>query len=481
MRLFCVLLMFISGIYSSASAQYALSGLVTDALTGQALSNVVVYLPEFQLTTQTTDAGYFQFNDLHSGSFLVEFKASAYHNRIEEIELDATTHLLVQLQPAVKECHEVIVTGVSRNANAAISPLQVQTLQSAQFMRLTSSSLVEAVAVMPGVSTRSTGSAIAKPIIRGLGANRIITLTNGIRQEGQQWGEEHGIEIDEYAIDRVELIKGPGSLLYGSDGIAGVLHFLTPKALPAGAMQSKLLTNYQSNHHLIGTSLSTAGAKKQFQWQAQLSSKLAGDYRNAADGYVTNSGFRELNATLFLGLTKKWGFSQVHLSSFNQLVNLPEGERDSLGHFNYLDLNGIVRTADPLHFSGYAIGAPHQEIHHLKLVANQSVIVKKGNWLLDLAFQSNQRKEISEVMAAQTPYLFFELNTFNTNLRFNFRKQNGWYHTLGFGGMYQINTNHGLKAMIPNHQLLDAGVYGITQKKWNQWNWIFGLRVDQRL
>ena len=91
-----------------------------------------------------------------------------------------------------------------------------------------STNLIDALKNVPGVSQITTGAGISKPTIRGLGYNRVISLYNGIRQEGQQWGDEHGIEIDEYAIDRIEIVKGPGSLMYGSDGIAGVLNFISP-------------------------------------------------------------------------------------------------------------------------------------------------------------------------------------------------------------------------------------------------------------
>src|SRR5690606_7013429 len=103
-------------------------------------------------------------------------------------------------------------------------------------------------------------------VIRGLGYNRIVTLWNGIRQEGQQWGDEHGIEIDEYTIDRVEIIKGPGSLLYGSDAIAGVVNFLPAKSLPLGRLRSSLSANYQSNNNLIGYSLANEGNRGGLQW-----------------------------------------------------------------------------------------------------------------------------------------------------------------------------------------------------------------------
>lgn len=150
----------------------------------------------------------------------------------------------------------------------------------------------------------TTGVGISKPIIRGLGYNRVISLYNGVRQEGQQWGDEHGIEIDQYNIERVEIIKGPGSLLYGSDGIAGVLNFLTPKPLAEGEIETQLITDYQSNNNAIGYSLSNAGNKNGLQWRGRLSNKYAGDYQNKNDGSVYNQDLKKSMEAYFLGWKK---------------------------------------------------------------------------------------------------------------------------------------------------------------------------------
>src|SRR5690606_22597209 len=93
-----------------------------------------------------------------------------------------------------------------------------------------SSNIIDAISHVPGVSQITTGAAVSKPVIRGLGANRIITLSNGVKQEGQQWGDEHGIEIDQYNAERVEVLQGAASLLYGSDALGGVINIID--ALP---------------------------------------------------------------------------------------------------------------------------------------------------------------------------------------------------------------------------------------------------------
>src|SRR5690606_29855668 len=139
---------------------------------------------------------------------------------------------------------EVVVTGPSASTERQMNPIPTLVVDQISSNKVVTTNIIDAVAKMPGINQVTTGSAISKPVIRGLGYNRVIVLNNNIRQEGQQWGDEHGIEIDEYAVDRVEVIKGPGSLKYGSDAMAGVIHFLAPKPVSEGDIVSRVMANY---------------------------------------------------------------------------------------------------------------------------------------------------------------------------------------------------------------------------------------------
>ena len=109
--------------------------------------------------------------------------------------------------------------------------------------------LIDAISRQPGVSQVSTGPAVSKPVIRGLGYNRVVVINDGVRQEGQQWGDEHGIEIDEASVVRAEILKGPASIMYGSDALAGVINFITNAPVAEGTVKGNLYAAYQTNNH----------------------------------------------------------------------------------------------------------------------------------------------------------------------------------------------------------------------------------------
>lgn len=465
-------------------AQNQLRGYVQDEQTQEHLTGVTIYINDLKTGATTDKAGNYTLENIKTGTYLFEISLIGYKKRVERMYIGKDTSINFLISPAVSELNEVVVTAVTRSTELKLSPVIIKPVDMGVLNQNSSSNLIDALKNVPGVSQITTGAGISKPTIRGLGYNRVISLNNGIRQEGQQWGDEHGIEMDEYSIDRIEIVKGPGSLMYGSDGIAGVLNFISPKALPFGEIQTQLISNYQSNNNLLGYSLSNAGNKNGIQWLGRFSHKLAGNYQNKYDGKVYNSGFKEYDGNLFVGINKKWGYTHLNLSTFNTTLNITEGDRDSLGRFVFAVPDGtgstreVAATAQDL--SGYKTGFPHQVVNHIRVFSNQYFILGTGTIHLDLGYQNNQRKEFGDVLHPHDKALYFDLNTFNYNFRYNLPEIKGWETSLGVSGMYQNNVNKGLEFLIPAYNLFDLGGFVFTQKTFHQLTFAGGLRVDNR-
>ena len=465
-------------------AQNKISGNIKDEQTKEILSGVLIYINDLKTGATTDKEGNFKLENIKTGTYLFEISLIGYKKSVKRIYISNDTLVSFLISESVSELNEVVITAVSRSTELKLSPIIIKPIDVGDLNENSSTNLIDALKNVPGLNQITTGAGISKPTIRGLGYNRVISLYNGIRQEGQQWGDEHGIEIDEYSIDRIELVKGPGSMMYGSDGIAGVLNFISPKAPPVGQIKTQLISNYQSNNNLIGYSLSNAGNKKGVQWLGRFSNKFAGNYQNKYDGKVYNSGFQEYNGSLFLGVTKKWGYSHLNLSTFNSILNMVEGDRDGLGQFVFATPDGTGSTkevsATSSDLSGYKIGFPHQEVYHLRVLSNNYFILRKGTINLDLGFQNNKRKEYGDVLNPNDMALFFDLNTFNYNLRYNLEELKGWETSFGASGMQQNNYNKGLEFLIPEYSLFDVGGFVFTQKTFNKITLAGGLRFDNR-
>ncbi|MBS1665165.1 MAG: TonB-dependent receptor plug domain-containing protein, partial [Bacteroidetes bacterium] len=170
----------------------------------------------------------------------------------------------------------VTITGVRGAVLLRETPIAIVAVSSKKLIKTIEPNIVDAlVAHVPGLNAVKTGPNISKPFIRGLGYNRVLTLYDGIRQEGQQWGDEHGIEVDAYGIERAEVIKGPASLLYGSDALGGVVSLFP--YLPTekdGRLHGRVLQEYQSNNGLIGSGLRINSSNEKWWWAAKGSYRI---------------------------------------------------------------------------------------------------------------------------------------------------------------------------------------------------------------
>lgn len=461
--------------------QISLNGTIQSKETKEKLS-ATIEIHNLNKVQVVSNDGYFSYSNLPKGTYQIICFTDGYETLIQKITLQKDTTIILELSPNVTEYNEVLITGVSRSTELKRSPLNVLLVKKAQLIEQSSTNLIDALKRIPGIDQIATGTAISKPIIRGLGYNRVITLNDGIRQEGQQWGDEHGIEIDEYSVDQVEIIKGPGSLLYGSDAIAGVVNFLGPKPMNADGIKTQLLSNYQSNHNFFGYSIFNQGRQKDFFWNVRFSSKMAGNYRNQYDGIVYNSGFNEYNGNFQLGVQKKWGTSSLSFSTYNSTINMVEGERDSLGNFLVVNQNGEENSATTSDLNGYKIGFPHQQIHHIRVANATQVKMKNGVFHSDIAFQKNIRKEFGDVTAPEAIDLLFDLSTVNYAFRYNLKEIKKWETSFGISGMYQQNENKGIEYIIPAYGFFDIGGFLYTQKTIaKNWNIAGGIRFDSRV
>lgn len=367
--------------------------------------------------------------------------------------------------------NEVTVTGVTgdtklKNATAPISIVTPQELKATA-----STNIIDAIARQPGVSQLTTGGSISKPIIRGLGYNRVVVMSEGVRQEGQQWGDEHGVEVDGSSVGSVEILKGPASLMYGSDAMAGVVILHPQPILPLGKMRANVSTEYQTNNGLFSYNLSMAGNQKGFVWDAHYSDKMAHAYKNKYDGYVPGSQFRERAGRLLLGLNRDWGHSHLTGTAYHLTPSIIEGARDP-------DTGELVHEEG---FTGHGYGKtlPFQQVKHYKLVWDNALNLSSGQLKAIIGYQHNRRQEYEE--SADEYGIFLKLHTLTYDLRYITNEFNGWKLSSGIGGMYQKSVNDGEEYLIPDSRLFDFGLYTTATKALgDRWTMSGGLRYDHR-
>ena len=369
------------------------------------------------------------------------------------------------------QLNKLTVTGVTGDTKLKHVTAPVS-IVSPQVLRATASTnVIDAISHQPGVSQLTTGGSISKPIIRGLGYNRVVVMSDGVRQEGQQWGDEHGVEVDGNSVNSVEILKGPASLMYGSDAMAGVVILHQQPTLAEGEMKANVTSEYQTNNGLFAYHLQMAGNQKGFVWDASFSDKMAHAYKNKYDGYVPGSQFRERAGRLMLGVNKGWGHSRLTWTAYHLTPGIVEGERDAQ--------TGELEHEDGWTGHQYSKSLPFQQVKHYKLVWDNSLNLSSGYLKALIGYQQNRRQEFEESMDDYE--LYFKLHTLTYDLRYVTNEFDGWKLSTGIGGMYQKSGNEGEEYLIPDYRLFDFGLYATATKQLgDRWTLNGGVRYDHR-
>ncbi len=473
-------------------AQNSLTGKIKEASKDStAIPGATIYIPDLKIGAVTKDDGTYTINNIPKGTFLIQVTSIGFAAETKEINLKESSTANFVLHQTSAEMKEVVVTGVSSATEAESDPQSVDVVNHNDFVENSATNLIDAISlVAPSVNSMTLGAEISKPFIRGLGYNRLVTVNDGIRQEGQQWFDEFGEEIDEYSVDRVEILKGPTSLSYGSDAFAGVINMLAAPTVPEGTIKGNILANYQTNNGLFGESFNLAGNQKGFVWDLRYSNKMAHCYQNKYDGYVANSGYLESNIKAMAGINRKWGYSHITFSSFDMKLGIVEGARDSatgkfLTHyhgFGNTDSMGIMPLEDFTKYNNFPV--IHQHVRHYKVVLDNSIALGGGRLGLRLGLQQNYRQEANDITKTDSIAggynNYFFLQTINYDLRYTLAEKNHFELAVGVNGMSQNSEDRGIVFVIPEYNIFDVGGFAIAKKSFKKLSISGGLRYDMR-
>ena len=442
----------------TTTKKVVLQGRVTDAIDGQPVVGASIYFPLLKQGTVTNGEGLYEIKDLPAVKTTIQVTYVGHLTIIESIDLHATTERNFVMQENNATLKEVVVTGLTGSTRADRSPAPISVVAPRVLQATPSSNIIDAISHQPGVSQITTGGGISKPVIRGLGYNRIVTVNDGIRQEGQQWGDEHGIEVDAQSVHSVEILKGPATLMYGSDAMAGVLVLHETPVMPQGKMALNVGAEYQTNNHLFDYTVDFAGNQKGWVWNWRWSEKDAGEYMNKVDGRVPGSQFHERALTGMLGVNRGWGYSHLKLSYYHLKPGLIEGERN--------EDTGLLEPSEAF-----------QKIGHYKAVLDNSFLIGDGSLKAVVGYQQNRRREFKN---AEELGLDFRLHTVNYDIHYLQASNTDWQYAAGISGMWQYSENLGEECLIPSYRLFDAGLFASVTRHFDSLTLSGGLRYDMR-
>jgi iron complex outermembrane receptor protein len=444
----------ILGFSAMLQAQNTLSGTVTD-LKNQPLKGVSVYASELHKGTTTDENGKYTLSNLPNRNLKISFTFVGFATQNKTINsLQKENTLDVILEEAIFEMDEVIVsTAFNKIQSQNVMKVEHESIKNLQ--RKGTATLIEGLATIPGVSQVSTGTSIGKPVIRGLSGNRVLVYSQGVRIENQQFGDEHGLGLNDAGIESVEVIKGPASLLYGSDALGGVLYFNPEKFADANTFKANFSQKYFSNTAGSSSSLGLKTSTDNWKFMARGSYNTHSDYKIADGDRVTNTRYNETDFKTGIGYSNA-KFSSVLRYNYNELdLGIPE--------------DGIADQS-----TSKKTGFPKQGVFNHLLSLNSVFFFEKSKLDVDLGYVANDRSEFED---SDVAVLHMKLKTFNYNAKYHLPKMG---KIVGVQGMYQTNTNSGEEYLIPDAVTNDFGVFGTANYEWNSNVLQAGLRFDNR-
>ncbi|MBL4561919.1 MAG: TonB-dependent receptor [Labilibaculum sp.] len=440
------ILLFFTGIITclNAHSQASLSGIVKDS-NNEALLGASIFLIESNKGTICDIDGKYTIEGLPTGSTKIQFSFTGYDTEIRDVELIKGNNVLdATLPKSTIEVQEIIVTAGMISSQRE-NTVKVEVLRKENILLSGTPNLMESLSEVPGVEMISMGPGVSKPVIRGRSLTGVLVLKNGVRIENYQYSESHPVGIDDNGVERIEVIKGPASLLYGSDAMGGVVNFVKERPAPVGKIQSDYQSQIFSNTRGINNSLGIKGASQHLFGGVRLSHKNHADYIQGGGGFVPNSRFNEWSLSTNTGYTGKTGTFKLYYDYLKQ------------------DIGIINKTVLSLYKSrGRKTDLWYQDLSHHMISSRNKLFLNRFKLETNFAFQSALRKAKRDVVV---PFLEMRLNTLTYESKLHFPSGDHSNYIVGVQGLSQWHKNRNKRKTqpLPDADVNSTGIFTLIK------------------
>ncbi len=469
---------------TNAQANQIIEIQIVDSLSLEPLSGATVSIAKHRHFHISDAQGKVKIDSLPLGEITLHVSYIGYHHQDVKIHLPSTKLLRVFLCSEIGHLHETIIAGAAIGNNFSA---RARTMMSAEeIQKHQGQNISDLLKNINGLSSMNSAGGIAKPVLRGMHGQRLLILNGNAAMEGQQWGDDHGPEIDPFQANGIEVIKGAASLEYGPAAMGGVIHILPAAYLKQAGIAAKINLQALSNNRQGAFSFKVEGRKGKenfMAWRVQGSMRKAGD-AHAPSYQISNTGFNENNqsAMLIFG-GKKWTW-ESNLSRFATVQGIFIGSH--LGNID--DLKKALQANRPLiilPFS-YNIGKPYQTVEHVLFSTKFNYQIAKNKKLSLLYVQQDNRRQefdadrIYNQALQGKPATDLEIQSFNAEQSYEQKFRHHWVCKWGASELLQHNTVQGTQFIIPAFQSMSLGAFALLKREWLDANLSLGIRYDKR-
>ena len=474
-KLFLLLLLAGSSI---AFSQNSINGVVLDARTQQPIIGATVFIPKLDKGTVTDLDGKFSFSNLPQGSFDFVTSSLGFASSTRTVEIPTGSSIQILLSATAIEMEEVIISTPFHQLQSE-NVMKVERATVEELSRTGALNLADGISNIAGVETITTGSGIGKPVIRGLSSNRVLVYTQGVRLENQQYGDEHGLGVSSSGVESVEVLKGPASLLYGSDALGGVLYLNPERYADADSTEVDAGVAYYTNTLGTEANLGVKTSLENFKFLVRGNYATHSDYETGNGQRAGNSRFSEADLKTGIGYRDRKYKADLRYNLNSSSIGIPDGLGSS---------------------TSKEVLEPYQEIDNHILSLDNTFYFDNSSLDVKLGYLYNDRKEFEEHHhheeeheegheeehpEASEPHseeaaLQMKLRTVNYDAKYHFPKMGDFETIIGVQGMYQINKNLGEEFLIPDATTTDVGVLATTHYHLDKFDFQAGIRFDNR-
>src|SRR5690554_4423676 len=455
-NIFGLLTLFLLGI--TAQSQNTLRGKVTSEKSNEPIV-ATVYIPKLERGTVTDFDGNYEINNLPDGNYSVVYSALGFGTLSNRVSLQGAQTVIedISLADSAVEMDEVIISTPFHKLQSE-NVMKVERISTSELNSSGAVTLSDGLSNIAGVEIISTGTGIGKPVIRGLSSNRVLTYAQGVRLENQQFGDEHGLGINEAGIESVEVIKGPASLLYGSDALGGVLYLNPERFSPSNETQADLSSTYFTNTLGTSTNLGVKTSGEKFRFLARGAYSSFSDYKTGVGYRVTNTRFNEKDL--------KTGVQYLG-TRFKSILRY---------NYNRSDIGIADEIGEQTHSKKLEL--PFQEIDNHILSMENTIFLKNSSLDVKAGFLYNDRREFEEELSS--PELQMKLRSINYDIKYHLPKMAKLETIIGVQGMFQSNKNEGEEILIPDATTRDFGILATSHYHLDKVDLQAGVRFDSR-
>lgn len=467
-----------------AQQEHELHIKIVDSLSQEPLAYASVSLDKQKQLWLSNEQGVVVLPKLLAGNYVLHVSFVGYHHSDVLLRIPQQLNYTIELCSETFHLHEGLVQA---EANKAVfSGRKQDQLLAAEIEKRRGQNLAELLKNINGVKAMNSAGGIAKPVIRGLSGQRIVTLQGNSRIEGQQWGEDHGPELDPFIAHSVSVIKGAAAVEFGPEAMGGVVRVDPKPWRSEKGLEGALYLQGLSNNRQGAASLrleSVYGKKIQHGWRMQATARKAGDARTPS--YVlSNTGFTEQAGMFqtFVG-SKKWKWENT-LSIYQTKQAILQAAH--LG--NTSDLTRALAANRPLvvlPFS-YQINRPFQQVKHVLFMSEFSYQLNaNANLRLSYSQQVNDRQEFDADRVynqALQGRAALDLEILSRQLEQVIEKKWGghWMLKSGLSQSFQENITAGLQWIIPTFNSVNLAAFSMLKYYNESSSLSVGVRYDYR-